>query len=122
MVKEVRLTKTGKGRKTGRTNKSGIEDQVLTMLEYYREYRTYAHIGIDFDVSESTVQRTVRRVENILIKSGKFSLSKKSNLMSDITIEAVVVVVDASESPRERPKTEVQTGLVPVDLRGMTKK
>lgn len=32
-------------KKTGRPGKLSLEDQVLMRLEYWREYRTYFHIG-----------------------------------------------------------------------------
>ncbi len=53
------------------------EDKVLLILSYYRKYRTLEHIGFDYDVSESTASRIVRKVEDVLIKSGKFSLPNK---------------------------------------------
>ena len=44
------------------------------VIEYWREYRTYYHIGLDWGLSESAVCRTVYKIENILISSRKFSL------------------------------------------------
>jgi tricorn protease-like protein len=41
-------------------------------------------------------------VEDVLIKSGKFSLPGKKELLSNDTLE--VVLVDVTESPVERPK------------------
>ncbi|WP_217652003.1 helix-turn-helix domain-containing protein, partial [Hydrococcus rivularis] len=32
-------------KKTGRPSKLSAEDQILMTLEYWREYRTYFHIG-----------------------------------------------------------------------------
>lgn len=79
------------------------EDKVLLMLSYYREYRTLEHIGFDYGVSEATASRTVREVEDVLIKSGKFSLpSKRALYGNDIDLE--FIVVDATESPIQRPK------------------
>ena len=40
--------------KGGRKKSLSVNDQVLMMLEYYREYRTFKHIGVDYGVSEST--------------------------------------------------------------------
>ena len=79
------------------------EDKVLLMLSYYREYRTLEHIGFDYGVSESTASRVVREVENVLIKSGKFSLPSKRALYGD-EIDLEFVVIDATESPCQRPK------------------
>ncbi len=78
------------------------EDKVLLMLSYYREYRTLEHIGFDYDVSEATASRVVREVENVLIKFGKFSLPSKRALYGD-DIDLEFVVIDATESPIQRP-------------------
>jgi hypothetical protein len=83
--------------------KLGLEDRLLLALEYLREYRTYFHIGQSYGVSESTAQRISRWVEDTLIKDKQFALpGKKALLKSDMVIE--VALVDASESPVERPK------------------
>jgi hypothetical protein len=90
-------------KKTGRPSKLSTEDQLLITLEYWREYRTYFHLGNSWGVNESTVYRIVRKVENILIKSGLFNLpGKKALLESNSEIE--VIVVDVSEQEIERPK------------------
>ena len=39
--------------KTGRPGKLSLEDQLLMTLEYWREYRTYFHIGQSCRVSAS---------------------------------------------------------------------
>lgn len=98
-----------KGRQRERTcphlgqPKLSIEDQLLITLEYWRKYRTYFHIGKSWGVHESTVCRTVHRVENKLIKSGKFSLPGKKALLKT-EAEWSIVIVDVGESPIERPK------------------
>jgi len=82
-----------------------LEDRLLLALEYLREYRTYFHIGQSYGVSESTAQRISRWVEDTLIKDKQFALpGKKALLKSDMVIE--VALVDASESPVERPKKD----------------
>jgi len=60
-----------KKKKLGRPSKFSIEDQVLMSLEYWREYRTYFHIGQTWELHESTVSRIVRKVENAIIQAGK---------------------------------------------------
>ena len=87
----------------GRKPKLIDEDKVLMMLEYYREYRTFLHMSVDYGVSESTTQRVVNEVEIILIKSGEFSLPSKKALYGD-DIELDFVVVDVTEMPIQRPK------------------
>lgn len=90
-------------KKTGRPSKLSTEDQLLITLEYWREYRTYFHRGNSWGVNESTAYRIVRKVENILIKSGLFNLpGKKALLESNSEIE--IIVVDVSEQEIERPK------------------
>jgi hypothetical protein len=76
---------------------------LLFLGEYLREYRTYFHLGHSYGLSESACYRACGWVEDTLIKSGKFSLpGKKALLKSDMEYE--VILVDASETPIERPK------------------
>ena len=90
-------------RKSGRKSKLTIEDKLLATLEYLREYRTYAHIAASYGVHESQIVRCVRWVETTLIKEGTFRLpGKKELLKPDAQYE--IVLVDATESPIERPK------------------
>ncbi|MBL0310120.1 MAG: IS5 family transposase [Bacteroidetes bacterium] len=83
----------------GKPPKLGLEDKLLVMLMYYREYRTYEHIGM----SESRVCEIVQAMERILIADKRFHLpGKRQLLQSDSEIE--VVLIDVSETPIERPK------------------
>jgi hypothetical protein len=87
----------------GKPNKLSIEDRLLMTLEYLREYRTYFHISRGYGISESACYRNIRWVEDTLIKDGQFSLpGKKELLKSDVEYE--VVLIDATETPIERPK------------------
>lgn len=88
-------------KKQGRTAALCLEDQLVLTLSFWREYRTHFHLSEDWDVDESTVRRTIERVEDTLIGSGEFSLPGRKVLRDDHTLE---VVVDISESPIERPK------------------
>lgn len=89
----------------GRPPDLSLPDRLLLALEYLREYRTYFHIGQSYGVSESTAQRISQWVENTLIKDKRFHLpGKKALTKSDTVIE--VVLVDAAESPVERPKKD----------------
>jgi hypothetical protein len=90
-------------KKTGRPNKLSTEEQLLMTLEYWREYRTYFHIGTNWGVNETTALRIIRKVEDILIKSGLFNLpGKKAIQQKNKKIE--VVVVDVAEHEIEKPK------------------
>jgi hypothetical protein len=87
----------------GRPSKLSRADQLLMTLMYWREYRTEFHIAQSYGISEATVCRTIQKVENILVRSGKFRLpGKKALQASDTAFE--VVLVDVSEQPVERPK------------------
>jgi hypothetical protein len=61
MVEIVSLHSQQK-KKTGRPGKVSLEDQVLMTLEYWREYRTYFHIGQAWGVTESTACRIIRKI------------------------------------------------------------
>ncbi|MEM1281056.1 MAG: IS5 family transposase [Cyanobacteria bacterium P01_H01_bin.152] len=87
----------------GAKPKLGIEDRILLTLEYWREYRTYFHIGSSWGVSESTVCRIVHWVEATLMQSGRFRLPGKKQLFQGFgTLK--VIVIDVTETPIERPK------------------
>ncbi len=73
------------------------------VIQYWREYRTYYHIGLDWGLSESAVCRAVIKIENILISSRKFSLPGKKELLK-MSSQSDLVVMDVTESPIERPK------------------
>jgi hypothetical protein len=87
----------------GRPISVGIENQLLIMLMYYREYRTFFHISVTYGISEAQCWRIVRKLETILIKSSLFHLPGKKQL-TDTSMNWEVVVVDVGESPVERPK------------------
>lgn len=87
----------------GRPSKLSRADQLLMTLMYWREYRTEFHIAQSYGLSEATVCRTIRKVEDTLVRSKKFRLPGKKALQPSETIFEVVLV-DASEQPIERPK------------------
>ena len=99
-------------RNFGRPSKLSRADQLLLILMYWREYRTEFHIAQSYGISEATVCRTIRKVENTLVRSGKFRLpGKKTFQASDTVFE--VMLVDVSEQPIERPK-KVKNGIIVV--------
>ena len=92
----------------GKPNKLSLENRLLMTLEYLREYRTYFHISRSYGISESGCYRNIRWVEDVLIKDGRFSLpGKKELLKTDVEYE--VVLIDATETPIERPKKNKNT-------------
>lgn len=103
----------------GRPTKLSRADQLLMTLMYWREYRTEFHIAQSYGLSEATVCRTIQKVENALVRSGKFRLAGKKALQpSDTLFE--IVLVDVSEQPIERPK-KAKSGITAVK-RGATPK
>lgn len=92
--------------KRGKPQKLCIEDRLLLTLEYLREYRTYFHIASSYGIHETTAIRISKWVENVLVKSKEFSLpGRKALAKSDMEYE--VILVDAAESPCERPKKKL---------------
>jgi len=88
--------------KRGRPGRVSLENQLLIMLMYYREYRTFFHIAHTYGISEAQCWRIVRKLEDILIKSNLFHLPGKKQLTDGNSWE--VVLIDVGESPIERPK------------------
>jgi len=64
----------------GRPPKLSRADQLLLTLMYWREYRTEFHIGLAYGISESTVCRTIKKIENTLMQSEQFHLPNKKAL------------------------------------------
>ena len=102
MVELLRPHVDRRGKRGGQA-KLRVEDQLLLVLEYWREYRTQFHIATSWGLSESAVCRMIQRVERLLMDSGKFRLPGKKQLYQN-AYNWDVVVVDVTESPIERPK------------------
>ena len=100
---EVVRTHSQPKQKTGRPSKLSLEDQLLITLEYWREYRTYFHIGQSWGVNESTAYRIIRKIEDTLTQSRIFTLPGKKKLLT-ANYQLEIVVVDVTESQIERPK------------------
>lgn len=101
---EQMLTVVDKSQRAfGRPPKLSRADQLLLTLMYWREYRTEFHIAQSYGVSEATVCRTIRKVEDALVRSKQFRLPGKKVLHASETVFEVVLV-DVSEQPIERPK------------------
>ena len=67
------------------------------------EYRTHFHIGVSWGLNESNVFRNIRKVENILIKSGLFNVEGKKKV-KELDFQTEVLVVHVAEHEVERPK------------------
>jgi hypothetical protein len=105
MVKILRESDKKTKAKGGRNNKLCLEDRLLIALEYNREYRTYFHISKSYGISESSTYKSIKWVEDTLISHPDFSLpGRKALLKSDVEYD--VVLIDATETPIERPKKD----------------
>ena len=105
MATILRKAEKAKRKRGGVASKLPIEDRLLLALEYLRDYPTYFRLGQNYDISEGYAFKIHRWVESTLIKDKRFALpGRKALLKSDVEIE--VVLVDASESPAERPKKD----------------
>lgn len=102
MVEVLRPHLERRGKRGGQ-NKLDVEDQLLLVLEYWREYRTQFHIATSWRLSEAAVCRLIQKVEQLLLKCGKFRLPGKKQLYQNAYTWSVVAV-DVTESPIERPK------------------
>lgn len=90
-------------RQGGRPPKLSVLDRLVITLGYYREYRTMAHIGFDYDISKSCISLAIKWVEDTLLQDGKFSLPGKRELANpDTDIE--IIIIDVTEQETERPK------------------
>ena len=102
VLSEAKARQKAKG---GKPNGLMIEDQLLIMLSYWREYRTYFHVGQTYSISESQAYRIIRWCEDTLKGYQSFSLpGRKAVCTSERQFE--VVLIDATETPIERPKKD----------------
>ncbi len=105
MVIILKRSERARRKRGGRPPMLSLEDRLLLALEYLREYRTYFHIGESYGVSESQAYKICRWVEDTLIQDKQFALPGKKALLQSNT-EYEVVLIDATESPIERPKKD----------------
>lgn len=87
----------------GKKPKLTLADQLMMTLCYLREYRTQFHVSKSYGLHETHCGRIIRHVEDTLMKSREFTLPGKKALLAS-NIEYEVVVIDATETPIERPK------------------
>jgi len=110
MLEILKTAETIRRSKGGPKPQLALEDMLLAALEYLREYRTYAHVAASYGISESQAFRIIKWVEDTLIKDGAFSLpGRKALLKSDMEFE--VILIDATETPVERPKRGSENGI-----------
>lgn len=107
MVEAVTPVVAARQRRGGPRFKWSVEDMILMALTYWREYRTYFHIGADYGLSESQCFRTIKMVEDALIRDRRFHLKGKHTLLEKKE-EGRYTVIDVAESPIERPKKKAK--------------
>ena len=56
-------------KKSGRPHTLDIEDQLLLTLNYLRNYSTQLELAANYHIAESNVNRTIKKVEDALMKS-----------------------------------------------------
>ncbi len=103
MLEVLTVARDKRRRSGGPRPKLSSGDQLFMTLQYWREYRTRAHIAYDFGVVKSTVSDTIAWVENTLIQDGTFHLPGKKALLAKENTGRTMAV-DVTESPIERPK------------------
>ena len=99
MLEVLTLANKFKKRRGGKPNKLSLENQLLLFLEYYREYRTFFHIGKSFGVSESTAYRITNYVEKVLLSY--FKLPNRKEMLNNLDD---ILLIDVTEIEIERPK------------------
>lgn len=109
-MKAVLTAREARKKKSGRPAVLSVAEQLLMTLEFWREYRTFAHLGDDWGVHEATVHRTMERAEAALIASTQFQMPKK-RVFQEAQVVYSIVAVDASEVPCERPKKNNAIGI-----------
>ncbi len=100
MVKILEEADVKKKKFGGRPSKLTIEQKLQMTLQYWRQYRTYFEIGLDFGISESVCYKNIIWVEDILIKSKAFALPTRSEVLK----EKNKILIDVTETKIERPK------------------
>lgn len=103
MLEVLRQSEQRKKR-LGRPSKLSLADQLLLTLMYWREYRTQFHIAKSYGIHEANANRIIHKIEGALAASGAFKLPGKRAARSAEGVEPSFVVVDATETPVERPK------------------
>lgn len=83
----------------GKKSKISLENKVLLMLMYYRNYHTYLTLSESFGISEGYANKTVHRMGKLVAKA--LPLGRKRRMESK---EIKAVLIDASEQRIERPQ------------------
>lgn len=63
MIEILKKSYIEKNRKRKRKPKLSIENQLLAALEYWCEYRTYAHIVASYGIAKSNIYPSIKWIE-----------------------------------------------------------
>jgi hypothetical protein len=107
MIKILKDADKKKKIKGGRRNKLSMENQLLMVLEYIREYRTYFHVSQSYGIGESSCYKGIKWIEDTLIKHPDFALPGRKVLLKN-DMEYEVILIDATETAIERPKKSTE--------------
>ncbi|UZQ29088.1 MAG: IS5 family transposase [Spiroplasma phoeniceum] len=104
MLDILQVAEIEKFKKGGKANKLSLENRLLMTLSYWREYRTYFHLGKNFGISEANCYRNIKWIEDILIKHPDFQqVAGKKALINDY-FNYKTIIIDVTETPIQRPK------------------
>lgn len=117
MIEILKKSYAEKHKRRGRKPKLSIENQLMAALEYWREYRTYAHIAASYGIAESNIYRSIKWIEDTLIKDGTFRLPGKKELVKE-EADYEIILIDATETPVERPKKN-KGNIIPEKRKGI---
>jgi len=85
----------------GGQNKLSVEDQLLVALEYWREYRSQFQLRLVENCTKPASVASSKKVEDVLVKCGKFRLPSQRLYTNRVGWS---LVVDVGEMQIERPK------------------
>jgi hypothetical protein len=88
-------------RKRGRKTEMSLENKLLLMLIYYREYHTCLSLSKTFGISEAYASKLIHRMGRLVAEALPLG-GKGTTHHADIK----TVLIDASEQPIERPQSK----------------
>ena len=86
----------------GRRNKLNLRGNRLLLQNTYVHIGFCFHIGKSYDLNEITVYKTVRWVEDTLIKHPDFALPRRKGLINDNNYDTILI--NATDTPIGIPK------------------
>jgi len=103
---EILTDEFNKQHKNGSFKGIGPGCKLVLALSYWREYRAMRQMSLDYDVAPSTVCESIKWVEDVLLKSEKFTINDIKTEIEKIENSGSTVkciIGDVEEQPIERP-------------------